>query len=67
MSKSGSLYVYILGYIVVVYCISLWRGVSVNDISHTHRLYNNFLQKMSKSLSPLPTSESAHRELDADT
>lgn len=31
MSGSGSFYVYILGYIVVVYCISLWRGVSVND------------------------------------
>jgi hypothetical protein len=29
-SGSGRLYMYVLGYIVVVACISLWRGVIVN-------------------------------------
>jgi hypothetical protein len=31
MSGSGSIYLYILGYIVVVYCISLRREVGVNE------------------------------------
>jgi hypothetical protein len=31
MSGSGSFSMYILGYIVVVYCISLRRGASVNE------------------------------------
>jgi hypothetical protein len=39
MSGSGSFYVYTLGYIVVVYCISLWRGVSVNDTYYYYYYY----------------------------
>ena len=39
MSKSGSFYMYILGYIVVVYCISLRRGVSVNEYYYYYYYY----------------------------